>query len=62
LFGGDGGPFRFIIGNPNYLEGLGGPSGPDPPLLRFDGYPTKIIFTSLGIYVCTFTSSIPFGV
>jgi hypothetical protein len=46
LFGGDGGLLRFIIGNPKYLEGLGGPGGPDLLLLIFDGYPTKNLFTS----------------
>jgi hypothetical protein len=50
LFG-DGGPLRFIIGNPKYFEGHGGPGGPNPPLFRFDGYPTKKLFTSHGIFI-----------
>jgi len=37
------------IGNPKYP---GGPSGLDPPPLRFNGYATKILSTSLGIFVC----------
>ncbi len=33
MFGGSGGLLRFTIGNPKYLEGLGGlsPSGLNPP-------------------------------
>jgi hypothetical protein len=55
----------FIIGNSKYLKGprgLGGPSGLDPLHPGSDGQSTKIIFASLGIFVCTFTSSIPLGV
>ncbi len=49
----------FSIGNPKYLEGLG---GHDPPPPGFNGYPTKIMSTSLGIFVCMLTRSIPLKV
>ncbi len=57
--------FRFTISNPNYLEGLEGPSGIgglDVPPPRFDGRPTKILSTSLGIFVCILARFVPFGV
>jgi hypothetical protein len=53
---------RFTIGNPKYLEDLGCPCGPNPPPLGSNGWSKKILFTFVGIYVCTFTSSIPLGV
>jgi hypothetical protein len=59
LFGGNGGLLKFIIGNPKYLKGfggLGGPSGFEPLLPRFNGCQTKIMFTSMSISVCTLTS------
>jgi hypothetical protein len=37
MFGGNGGLPKFPIGNPKYLEGLGGPSGFEPPLLGSNG-------------------------
>ncbi len=65
MFGGNCGLLRFTIGNPKYLEGFEGPSGPsglDPPPFRSDGYPTKIMSTSLGIFVCILTRFVPLGV
>jgi hypothetical protein len=59
MFGGNGGLLGFTIGNPKYLEGRGGPNLPPP---RFDGCPTKIMSTSLGIFICILTRSVPLGV
>jgi hypothetical protein len=52
----------FMIGNPKYPKGLGGPSGLNflPP--RSNGYQTKILSTSLGVYVCILTRFVPLGV
>jgi hypothetical protein len=61
LFGGNGGWPRSIIGNPKYPKSPRGLNGPDPLLFGFDGYPTKTLFTSLGIFVCTLTSYVPLG-
>jgi hypothetical protein len=47
------------IGNPKYLEGLG---GLDPPPPRFNNYPTKILSTFLGISICMLTKFVPLGV
>jgi hypothetical protein len=44
------------------LKVLGGLGGLDVPLPRFDGCPTKILSTSLGIFVCILGRSIPFRV
>jgi hypothetical protein len=60
-----GGLVGFTIGNPKYLEGLGGPNGPsgpsglDRPPPRFNGCPTKILPTFLGIFVCILTRHVP---
>ncbi len=59
MFGGNGGMPRFTIGNPKYL---GSPNGSNPPILGFDGYPTKKLFTFLGIFTRTLTSYVPLGV
>jgi hypothetical protein len=68
LFGSNGGMLRFIIGNTKYLKGprgLGGPGGSKPPPLGFSDYLTKILSTSLGIYMhidkLCFPWSIGFG-
>ncbi len=56
---------RFIIGNPKHLKGLGGLGalgGFEPPPLGSNGCPTKILSTFMGIFVCTSTSSITFGI
>jgi hypothetical protein len=53
------GLLRFTIGNPKYLEGPGGLNGPDPLPPEFEGCPTKIPSTSLSIFVCIFTRSVP---
>jgi hypothetical protein len=37
MFGGNGGLLGFTINNQKYLEGPGGPSGPNPPPFIFDG-------------------------
>ncbi len=64
MFGGNGGMPEFIIGNPKYpegpisLDGFGGLSGFKPPPLGSNGCPTKIMPTSLGIFVCTLTSCV----
>jgi hypothetical protein len=60
-----GGLPRFTIGNPKYPEGPGGPGGPsgfDFPPLGSDGCLAKILFTFMGIYVCTLIRFIPFGI
>jgi hypothetical protein len=65
MFGGNGGKFRFIIGNKKYpkvLEGLSILGGSEPPPLGSNGYLAKILSTSLGIFVCTLISSISLGV
>jgi hypothetical protein len=68
MFGGNGGLHGFIIGNPKYIEGpkglggLGGLCGFEPLLLGSNAYLTKIMSTFLGIFVCTLTSYVPFGV
>jgi len=59
LFGGNGGLLGFTISNPKYLEG---PSGLDPFPLVSDGYLAKISSTFLGIFMCTFTRFVPFGI
>ncbi len=59
MFGGNGGQLGFTIGNPKYPRDFGGPNGSEPP--RSYGWLTKTLFTSLGIFSCTFTSSIPLG-
>jgi hypothetical protein len=46
----------------NILKGLEVYGGPSPPPPGSNGCPTKIMSTSLGIYVCIFTRSIPLGV
>jgi hypothetical protein len=65
LFGGNGGLLGFIIGNPKYHDGFGGPGGPGgfkPPPPGSNGCPTEFLSTSLGIFVCTLTSHVSFGV
>jgi hypothetical protein len=65
MFGGNGGIPRFIIGNPKHLEGLGslgGPNGFKPPPLGYNGCPTKILSTFMGISVCTLTSYVSLGI
>jgi hypothetical protein len=65
MFGGNGGPPGFTIGNPKYLKGprgFSGFSGLDIPFRRSNGWPTKIMFTSLGIYVYTFARYVPLGI
>jgi len=68
LFGGNGGLLGFSIGNPKYpaglesLGGLGGLGGHDPPPPGFNGFPTKIKSTSLGISVCMLTRFVPLKV
>ncbi len=68
MFGGNGGLLGFIIGNPKYPKGLGGPSGPSGPSgfklppLGSNGCPTKILSTSLGTSICTLTSCVFVGV
>jgi len=37
LFGGNGGPLGFSIGNPKYPRAIGGLGGSEPPPPRFDG-------------------------
>ncbi len=37
-------------------------SGPKPPPFGFNGRPTKIMSTSLGIFVCTLTSCVSLGI
>jgi hypothetical protein len=56
---------RFIIGNPKYLEGPEGRDGIggfEPPPFGSNGCLAKIMSTSLGILVCTLTSSISLGI
>ncbi len=65
MFSVNGGLPGFTIGNPKYLGGLRGPSGPSgygPPPPRSDGWLTKTLFTSLGISSCKFTNYVPLGV
>jgi hypothetical protein len=53
---------RFTIGNPKYPEGPrspNGPSGHDPPPPGSNGCLTKIMSTSLSIFVCILTRSVP---
>jgi len=62
LFGGNGGLLGFMIGNPKYLGGpggLSGPSGSKLPFLRFDGWLTKTLFTTLGISSCNSQTMFP---
>jgi hypothetical protein len=53
MFGSNGGLLRFIIGSPKYFKGFGGHVGPKPPPFGSNGRPTKIMSTSLGIFLCT---------
>ncbi len=62
MFGDNGGLPWFIIGNPKYLDGPRGPSGPELPPFGSNGYPTKIMSTSMGISICTLTSCVSIGV
>ncbi len=59
MFGDNGGLPRFTIGNPKYPEGL---RCLDPLPHGFNGCPTKILSTCLGISICTFTRFVPLGV
>jgi hypothetical protein len=54
-----GGLFGFTIGNPKFPEGPGGLNGPNPLPPGFEGCPTKIMSTSLNIFVCILIRSIP---
>ncbi len=60
----DGVLHGFTIGNPKYPKGLGGHGGLNghdlPP--RFDGCPTKIPSTSLGIFACILMRFVPFEI
>jgi hypothetical protein len=62
LFGGSGVLPGFTIGNQKYPKGPKGLSGPNPPPLGSDGCPTKILSSSLGIFVCMLTKSSPLGI
>jgi hypothetical protein len=62
LFGGKSGLPRFTISNQEYPKGLEGLGGFDFPPLGSDGCPTKIMSTSLGIFVCTLIRYVPLGV
>jgi hypothetical protein len=56
---------RSIIGNPKYPKGhggLGGHGGPNPPPLGSNDCLAKILSTSLGIFVCMLTRSVPLGI
>jgi hypothetical protein len=56
---------RSIIGNLKYPKGrggLGGHGGPNPPPLGSNDYLAKILSTSLGIFVCMLTRSVPLGI
>jgi hypothetical protein len=42
-----------MYGNPYDLGGLGGPSGHDPPPIKYSGFTKDTISTSIGKFVAT---------